>query len=112
MLRPPGRDGERTALFRFAADFPGFRGHFPANPVLPGICLVQAFVVAAESRRGFPLRLHRIRSARFVAPAGPGDVIDVAWEEHELGGGQVALSGRATRAGERVAEASLIVGVS
>jgi 3-hydroxymyristoyl/3-hydroxydecanoyl-(acyl carrier protein) dehydratase len=112
MLRSPVRDGGLTASFRFAADFPGFRGHFPGNPVLPGICLLQAFVVAAESRRGLRAQLRRIRSARFVAPAGPGDVIDVAWTERELGSDRFVLSGRATRAGERVAEASLIVSVS
>ena len=31
--------------FSFPKDFIGFKGHFPNNPILPGICIIKAFLV-------------------------------------------------------------------
>ena len=39
--------GAYAAEFRFAEDFIGFAGHFPENPVVPGIALIMAVQVTA-----------------------------------------------------------------
>jgi 3-hydroxyacyl-[acyl-carrier-protein] dehydratase len=62
--------GNITALFRFPADFIGFQGHFPDNPVLPGVCKIQAVVALFEARHQQPARLKEVLSAKFFAPVG------------------------------------------
>lgn len=64
-------DGCFRARFRFPADFTAFQGHFPGRPVLPGLCLIQAALVACESGRREKARLREIVSVKFFAPIAP-----------------------------------------
>ena len=34
-------DNHITGKLKFAPDFPGFAGHFPEYPLVPGVCLVE-----------------------------------------------------------------------
>ena len=43
-------DGSLTARFVFPAEFTGFRGHFPEQPVLPAVCKIQAVVAMLEAK--------------------------------------------------------------
>jgi 3-hydroxyacyl-[acyl-carrier-protein] dehydratase len=67
-------DGPDTAVrgYRFDADFVGFSGHFPGNPILPAIVQIRTAVSLAEERAGRPLRLVEVRSAKFLSPIPPG----------------------------------------
>jgi 3-hydroxyacyl-[acyl-carrier-protein] dehydratase len=64
---------EVVAARRFAvpADHPALPGHFPGRPVVPGVLLLDAVLQAAGLPRGHVLR------AKFPAPAGPGDPVDI-----------------------------------
>lgn len=57
-----------------------FEGHFPGNPVLPGV----AFVFIAEklvSRSwGKPFKLKELRKTKFFRPAKPLDVLQIQAE--------------------------------
>ena len=48
------------------ADWLGFTGHFPGNPILPAAMLIDLALRIAGSAPG-------IRKARFPAPVRPGD---------------------------------------
>lgn len=61
------------ADFVFPADFAGFQGHFPEQPVLPGVCTVQAVLVALQAWKQRPVQLLEITNAKFFAPAGPDE---------------------------------------
>jgi len=71
--------GRAWGMRRIAADDRGFDGHFPGNPVYPGVLLVEAVgqlsLVAAAMRRGetgsIAVRLTRVIEAAFVAEVGP-----------------------------------------
>jgi len=52
---------------------PVFAGHFPDRPIVPGV-LILAHVQAQLARRG--LRLCELRSAKFHATTGPGEVLE------------------------------------
>lgn len=67
-----GTAGQYTAAFRFPPGFPGFAGHFPGNPILPGVCMVQAALVLIGARNQVPVSLKRIVSAKWFAPVRPG----------------------------------------
>jgi len=68
------------ALAEVPADSPWFSGHFPGEPILPGIALVhiveQAIAQFALSR-GERFHLHVLKRVRFTQPVRPGDTLTV-----------------------------------
>jgi 3-hydroxymyristoyl/3-hydroxydecanoyl-(acyl carrier protein) dehydratase len=75
--------GVWTASFVFPPEFTGFDGHFPGNPMLPGIaqiCAVQAVVAETDAGRdAVPLRLLSVKRCKFIRPVLPGETMDVAF---------------------------------
>jgi 3-hydroxymyristoyl/3-hydroxydecanoyl-(acyl carrier protein) dehydratase len=55
-----------------AADHPAIPGHFPDDPLVPGVLLLGHVVAALEAQLG-PIRLHGIPQAKFLAPLRPGE---------------------------------------
>jgi 3-hydroxymyristoyl/3-hydroxydecanoyl-(acyl carrier protein) dehydratase len=53
-------------------DHPALPGHFPGNPLVPGV-LILGHVLAALARRAGPLRITAIPQAKFLAPLAPGE---------------------------------------
>ncbi|MDR2075913.1 MAG: hypothetical protein LBP61_03125 [Desulfovibrio sp.] len=87
--------GVFCSRFLFPPEFIGFGGHFPADPVLPGI--VQIMAVSRTYGGMFSGRLLKISSCKFLRPILPGERIDIR------------LKKDATAAGVKVS-ASLAVG--
>ena len=54
------------------ADHPAFAGHFPGQPVLPGVVLLDEVIAAAERHLGRPLEALQVKVAKFHAPVAPG----------------------------------------
>lgn len=63
--------GEFAAAFVFPPDFCGFAGHFPGNPVLPGIAQIMAVLHACGGEP--PSALLAVTSCKFLRPVGPGE---------------------------------------
>ena len=57
-----------SAPLRIGADHPALPGHFPGNPVVPGVVLLRCVADALKQWRGE--RLHRF-DAKFLAPLLP-----------------------------------------
>ena len=53
-------------------DHPSFAGHFPGQPVLPGVVLLSMVMEALQSRLGTPAQIDQ---AKFLAPVLPGDTL-------------------------------------
>ncbi|MFV9504879.1 MAG: 3-hydroxyacyl-ACP dehydratase FabZ [Oscillochloridaceae bacterium umkhey_bin13] len=94
---------------------PQFMGHFPGNPILPGVLIVEAMAqagaVAALSLPEYAGKLvlfAGIDSCRFKRIVRPGDLlrIEVSLERMRRGVGRG--SGRATVGEELACEASLL----
>jgi 3-hydroxymyristoyl/3-hydroxydecanoyl-(acyl carrier protein) dehydratase len=64
-------NGETT--FSLPANHPACAGHFPGNPIVPGVILLDEAIHAIESATGLALR--RIVSVKFFSPAMPGDIL-------------------------------------
>ena len=64
------------ALAHVPADSLWFCGHFPGEPILPGIALIniawQAIIRDAE-KKGEEIRLNSLRRVRFTQPVRPGE---------------------------------------
>ena len=64
------------ALAEVPADSPWFSGHFPGEPILPGIALVHIVKQAINQealKKGEQLQFHALKRVRFTQPVRPGD---------------------------------------
>ncbi len=95
------------AKARLDEDFVGFNGHFPDEPVLPGICMITAVLVAAQKHLGCNLHIKTVKAAKFYSPARPGDSLTVKGKVEEADSGW-RISGTITSDEERVGKVSLI----
>ena len=69
-----GENGAGPCTFSVPVTFSGYRGHFPGNPILPGIVQLSFIRRLAERRLGRPLRLagvRRIKYLRLITPDMP-----------------------------------------
>ena len=77
----PGKSG--TAEYRIRGDEPFLRGHFPSDPIFPGVLLVEAAAqlagVIAQSDPAIPpmpgLKLTALRQVKILGAARPGETI-------------------------------------
>jgi len=90
-----------------------FDAHFPGNPVLPGVYLLEglaqtAGVLLAETTGGKRLALMvSVERARFVAFARPGDRVDLTVEVETLEDELARVRGAATVGDKSIASARL-----
>jgi 3-hydroxyacyl-[acyl-carrier-protein] dehydratase len=54
-----------------------FEGHFPGNPVLPGVCSMMIVRECASLMAGRPLRYASIRESKFLAAITPDPILSV-----------------------------------
>ena len=77
----PGQNGEGEYTVR--GDEPFLRGHFPGEPIFPGVLLVEAAAqlagVVAQSDPNIPplknLKLAALRHVKIIGTARPGEVL-------------------------------------
>ena len=104
----PRESGFRATL-RIAPDFMLFPDHFAAGPILPGICLIQALLLAgAQSQRVDSLRLCHVKRAKFQAPAQAGDVVEIDAETTGNGNGEIGIRATLLTQGKKLAQISLV----
>ena len=70
-------DGGLKQLFRFAAEFIGFQGHFPDNPILPAVVQLQLGVLLAVRLSSQSFTVKTINRAKFMHPIRPEQIIMV-----------------------------------
>lgn len=66
-----GNGSEARFVARIDASHPIFEGHFPAQPILPGVCTLAMLRDAVARMEGRPVRFDRIRDCKFTAPVDP-----------------------------------------
>ncbi len=86
-------DGRSVCEFRFAADDPVFAGHFPGNPILPGVFQLELTRLMAETVLKGRLAVREISKAKFRLPISPLETVRVELKLMEKDGAIQARAG-------------------
>jgi len=109
-------EGKRiVALKNVTFNEPFFQGHFPGNPIMPGVLVVEAMAQAGailllHSRpesRGKVVYFAGIDRAKFRRPVVPGDVVRLEVEVLKLRSRTCLMRGKAYVGQSLVAEAEI-----
>jgi 3-hydroxyacyl-[acyl-carrier-protein] dehydratase len=107
--------GKRVvALKNVTGGDPHLQGHFPGNPLMPGVLLVEAMAQTAGLLLpdGSAAVLAQIRDARFRRPVVPGDQVRIEVEQLGGLGGLRRSAAKALVDGASAAEAELVLAVN
>lgn len=97
--------GEKmTGKFSFPASFAGFQGHFENNPVLPGVCKIQAVLVMHEISVGERFRLKEVSQAKYFAPVTAEEEIIIHCESKADENGTYSVKVSIEKAGVKAAQ--------
>lgn len=72
-------------VFKIPADHPAVPGHFPGRPIVPGVVLLDHAIERIGAALGYGLNACRIGSAKFTAPATPGEPLALSFHCDERG---------------------------
>lgn len=68
------------------ADHPAYAGHFPGQPILPGVVLLDAALHALAGAQGAHALSGQIKSAKFLSPVLPGEPLALHYAASPAGG--------------------------
>ncbi|MEI6126258.1 MAG: hypothetical protein WCQ99_06845 [Pseudomonadota bacterium] len=75
-----------TAEAVVPSESPWFRGHFPSDPLVPGIALIAMATAAIkqhEAKKGTLLRITSVKRVRFKKPVKPHDAISLSIQQEK-----------------------------
>ena len=94
-----------TANFTIPSNHAALPGHFPGNPVVPGVVVLEHVIRVLEAS-GVPLpQLRKLKQIKFIEPLLPDQEATVTAEV-----GDAALSFSVTRGGRTIAKGAFEVG--
>ncbi|HWE04098.1 MAG TPA: hypothetical protein VG326_16955 [Tepidisphaeraceae bacterium] len=108
MLKVERRAGGFRAAFHVRADLEILPDHFPDGMILPGVCMIQAVLLAAAEAQGFDLKLRMLKNAKMMAPILPGDEIMIEADVSAGLDGDIVVKARLNGADKCRADISLI----
>ena len=82
---------------------PAIAGHFPGNPVVPGVVILDEVLRAVSGFLGHPVRTTGLPSVKFSAPLAPGEEFEIVFESKGSG-----RAGFAVRSGTRTFAAGVL----
>lgn len=85
----------RRVPLAFAADHPAFAGHFPGNPILPGVALLDAALLDIATACGLDLAACHLAAAKFHAFVRPGTALTLEFEPRAVGSIRFTIHGDA-----------------
>jgi beta-hydroxyacyl-ACP dehydratase FabZ len=109
-----------VALKNVTINEPFFQGHFPGNPIMPGVLIVEALaqtggILAYESlppeRRGQEVYFMGFNNVKFRKPVVPGDQLIFRVNFLRQRGNAFKMAGRAEVAETLVAEAECLASI-
>jgi 3-hydroxymyristoyl/3-hydroxydecanoyl-(acyl carrier protein) dehydratase len=90
-----------TLALTIPADHPAYAGHFPGQPILPGVVLLDEALFALAAVLGRPAATAHIKSVKFLSPVQPGENLQLDYAANPAGALRFELkaSGRTVASG-------------
>jgi 3-hydroxyacyl-[acyl-carrier-protein] dehydratase len=63
--------------FDIPHDHASFPGHFPENPILPGVLLLERVMSYVQSQIPCPLQKYSLYNVKFLSAVSPGDKLSM-----------------------------------
>ena len=109
----PGREG--AAVYRIRGDEDFLTGHFPGQPMMPGVILIEAIaqlggvVAQTDPETGAlgDLRLTAVRAAKILGAAVPGEILEIVAKVEGRMAGLIQIDGAVSVAGKLLASARI-----
>lgn len=94
--------GDISATLLLNAQHPIFEGHFPHQPVLPGVCTIQAVTDVLEQALGYQVQLQSASNIKFTNIVDPvaHPQIQLRIKTNSLENGGIKIDAEAIRSGE------------
>lgn len=100
---------EHVMPLPIAADHPAYAGHFPGQPILPGVVLLDEALHALATRLGRQDTAWQLKSVKFHSPVQPGESLTLHSAESPAGGFRFEIRCLDVRGDERgVASGSVV----
>ena len=104
-----------VATYRVKGDEAFLKGHFPGNPMMPGVIFIEAIAqlggIVAQTDPDEPalddVRLTAVRVAKILGAAVPGDVLEIRTTIEGRLGGLIQMDGEVSVPGALLAKAKI-----
>ena len=111
----PGVSG--TAIYEITGDEPFLKGHFPGNPLWPGVLMIEAIAqlggVIAQSDPDEPtladMRLTSVKNAKILGTAPPGTTLTIAAKVEGRLGNLIQITGSVSDGETKLASAMVML---
>lgn len=70
----------QTMRVKMLTSHPVYEGHFPGNPITPGVMSLRMIRECAGTMLGKELRYAAVKSCRFLSLIKPGETLDIEME--------------------------------
>ncbi len=107
-------DNSAVGIKNVTVNEPHFNGHFPGNPVMPGVLIIEgiaqtagAICARSQNSRSNLVYFMTIDNARFRKPVVPGDILEYHVTKQKQRGTIWKFHGDAIVRGAKVAEADV-----
>ncbi len=93
---------------KFDKNFIGFDGHFPNNPVLPGVVMIKVIIKMYELYNKKEFTLSQIKQAKFIEPVLADTLTSFhVKSENDIDG--IKLQGKVLKSDKIIAKLSLVL---
>lgn len=101
-------DKTLSTEIKFDKNFIGFNGHFPDNPVLPGIIMIKVMIKMYELFKKKEFFLSKIKKSKFMEPVLSSDHVTFkVIEKNSING--INLQGQVQKQEKTIAKISIIL---
>ena len=102
------QDDSLNVQIQFDKNFIGFQGHFPGNPILPGVVMIKTMTIMYELYNKKKFTLFQIKQAKFIEPVLADTLISFIVKSNIDKEG-IKLQGKVLKSEKVIAKISLIL---